>query len=136
MEETAGEACVKERKRGRSKEESFFRDVLSPESEFYARIKADAREAGMSMKAMANVWLADAWAMRSPATEELVFMMKGRSAGGWFSSVSLARMREKELRLEAENRRLKRENDILRAREEEELFKDIGFFSGEGEEQR
>lgn len=136
MEEEAKEAAGAVRAGRRTKEESFFRDIFSPETEFYARIKADARAAGMSMKAMANIWLADAWAMRSPATEELVAVMKGRPSGGWFSSASLARMRAKEMMLEAENRRLKRENDFLRVREEEELFKDIGFFPEDGDGQR
>lgn len=114
--------------RKRTKAESFFRDVIRPQSAFYERIKAEAREAGLSMKAVANIWLADAWAMRNPATEELVAVMKGRPEGGWFSAESLARMRAKERRLEAENRRLKQENEILKGREEEGLFEVIGLF--------
>ena len=136
MKEEEG-AVVEDGWRERAKAGSFFRDVIRPQSVFYERIKAEAREAGLSMKAVANIWLADAWAMRSPATEELVAVMKGRPAGGWFSAESLARMRAKERRLEAENRRLKQENEILKGREEAGLFKVIGLFpeGGSAEEE-
>lgn len=140
---------AKEGRHVRTKEESFFWDVFRPQSAFYERIKADARATGLSMKAVANIWLADAWAMRSPATEELVAVMKGRPKGGWFSSVSLARMRAKERslvaenewltreneRLTRENEVLKREGELLKIREDESVFNG-GVFISDGLEEK
>ena len=128
MKELKKKTAVKKCSRKRTKEEAFFRDVVRPESAFYGRIKADALATGMSMRAVTNIWLADACAMRFPATEDLVAVMKGRPAGAWFSSASLEKMKARNEYLEAENRMLRHENEQLKQQVSVSSIGTVGFF--------